>query len=284
MKYCVIFSIFLILSCKRNLNQFERELNDSKYIQNKWGGDVLLLKNMLEFYEQTKDHKSLIGSTLIQKDNATSNFPNVNIEGGFNYNFNFICSNNFILNNGIRDFFLEKTNESNFNSKTKLAASDIYGKTITLKAVINNDLNAKSEDFGSWQESIYVPNSLQITNNTKYYEIISKRRGGNLIKWIPDNNQRNDKGVVIRLRYDSFIEKSTNKIANLPDNIIDKYIVVPDNGNFDIKQEYLTGFPIPLVSLGVTIFRGNFKKSQVNGKKISIVIFDSFSFFTQLNE
>ena len=235
MKYCVIFSIFLILSCKRNLNQFERELNDSKYIQNKWGGDVLLLKNMLEFYEQTKDHKSLIGSTLIQKDNATSNFPNVNIEGGFNYNFNFICSNNFILNNGIRDFFLEKTNESNFNSKTKLAASDIYGKTITLKAVINNDLNAKSEDFGSWQESIYVPNSLQITNNTKYYEIISKRRGGNLIKWIPDNNQRNDKGVVIRLRYDSFIEKSTNKIANLPDNIIDKYIVVPDNGNFDIR-------------------------------------------------
>jgi hypothetical protein len=285
LKYLMLFLVFLIISCKKNMNPFEGGINENKfYIQADWVGDLKMLKNMLEFYEQTKDSKSLIGSTLIQKDNATTNFPNVTNEGAFNSNFNFLSSNNFILSNGIQDFSLEKVNESNFATKTKLVANDIYGKKLTFKAVVNDKLNIRSEDFGTWEESIYVPKTLQITSNMKYFDNISKRNGSNLIKWIPDNNPENDKAVVIRLRYNPNVEKTTNKATNLPNNIIDKYIVVKDEGTFDVKNVHLKDFPTPLFSLQVTIFRGNFKKSQVNGKNISIVVFDSFSFFTQLKD
>jgi hypothetical protein len=277
-KYSVLLIFTIISSCQKNSNILDSLGNQKKSGQINWTGDIRLMKQIYDFNEKTSNSEQLQGTIVIQKQNSTENMPILEDIGGTNTFFYFKDVDKFSVNNQKEDFILNKSTNNNFNAPKKYGSSDIYGKKLRFNVSQDNKLNVRNDEIINWEESLYVPNTLQITKKIEYNESISKATGGELVQWIPDPNPENDKGVVVKLTYDPFSEKTISKSTNLPDKRMELYIVAPDNGKFVLKPEHLADFPSPLLGLGITIFRGNFKASPINNKIVKIGAYDHFTF------
>jgi hypothetical protein len=141
----------------------------------------------------------------------------------------------------------------------------------------------KNDTTLNWNSSLYIPKPLAVTGLDAIERVLPISKSvGRTITWVPDPHPANDKGVIIRLRYDPVVEKMRPNTDALPTQRIEKLIIVPDNGHYHITSLDLEGFPLPLKNFEITIYRGNYQVSEGN-RPVAFFAFDYYTTRGELN-
>ena len=282
MKQIILF-VMLVLSstsCKKSGDNQDMYTPFSTSKNYSWAGDKKLIDQLISYYSKTRDEQKLAGNLLIQKSNGSA-------DGTFDENTTISTyiksdSNSRIsfFSKGI-DFLIKK--ESNGVFKLENSHRDKYqffGETIKVQS--NAGVTLRNDTSTTWTASLYVPRPLVVTGlNLTGLEEVS-RNVGKTISWIPDNTPANDKGVIIRLRYDALFEKAFPNTEILPIEDMERFIVVSDNGSYQLTSQDLRDFPVPLNSLEISIFRGNYQVFD-NANPVALCVFDFFKTYVKLN-
>jgi hypothetical protein len=279
MKRNLIIAILCLAfgSCQKNIESIDRQKDESyKTESNKYyyyyGGDLKQLSDAESFFKKQGNAVSdnTTGYLSFRTNNGPTNIAKSykSTQGNF---FSTVFKEIYFTNDkGLSvPLKIDKFKKFVFDD---ISLDNIFGRTITLSSVNPSGLNSRGE---GWTDGMYVPLPLNLSyvanNNT------ATKSNGFTLNWVKD--VKNDKGVFINIEYEPSTEM--NPTQEQRRNII-KIISVADNGSYTLTKDDLKEFPTPLQHLAFSVYRGNYKISQFDGKDVPIYIYDKVGFDIRL--
>lgn len=236
--YSILSCLLLLSSCQKN--GFENQSSNTQIVVD---GDLALAEKYKALFDNIHTGVSINLQSDMKAYSFSARFPKGFDGESIQIQPNNMLRSNMALKKSILDDAVVFSSQDN-----QLAA--LYGQEVGFNI---------QKSPSSINEKLYIPKPLNAQlvfyDNQTY---VAKTKGA-IIEWEIDRNPQNDKGVLIELFYDATFNKALPGLQeNLPTKSIKKYIVVPDNGRYELSLKDFKELPVcPQIIMNV--YRGNFK-------------------------